>query len=182
MRVAAESLLPGAIAQHQHRRAAARVVRCAQGSTEQGSRAQHVEEVARHEGAAQLRDLVSFPNRQRQGAKGGQERDSLERSGAPRELAGVVEPQRIGEFLVGQLSPQHNKAVLIADGELAQEQRVGHREHRRREANAEGEGEDRDSGELWRVLQGPQGVAHVSQHLRFSYRGLENSLTSRDVD
>ena len=45
-------------------------------------------------------------------------------------------------------------------GKPAQEEHVGHGEHRGRETDPEGEGEDRDGGEAWSFPQGPQRVPH----------------------
>ena len=63
MGIAAEPPLPGAIAQHHHRRRAVHIIRRLQGSAEHGSRAEHVEELTRNERAAQARDLIGVANR-----------------------------------------------------------------------------------------------------------------------
>lgn len=90
-----------------------------------------------------------------------EERDPLERSSAPRELTGVIEPEGIVESPVAGLTPEHDEAVLIVDGEPAQEQGLGHGEDGRREADPQGEGEDRGEGEPRGAAEPAERVAHA---------------------
>ena len=155
VRVAPESPLPSAIAQHHHGGRTPHVVGWTQRPAEHGRHAEHAEELARDEGAAQAVDPVAVANRRRPGALVGGECDPLERARASREFTRVIDPERIGEGLISPFSPQDDDAVLIADGEPAQEQRVGDREHRRRKADPQGEGDDRGQRE-------PRGAAKAA--------------------
>src|SRR5207253_11424519 len=66
--VTPEAPLPGAIAQHHHRCRTPHVVGWAQRPAEHGLHAEHVEELARHQGAVQAVDPVAVANRRGHGA------------------------------------------------------------------------------------------------------------------
>ena len=119
--VTAEPLLPGTVAQHHHGCCAEDVVRRVQRSAKQGSRAKHLEERARHEGAGEARDLAAVLDWLWRSAIVGEEGHRLERSGSSGELTGVIEAKGVGESLVARFTPQHDKAILVLDGQPAQE-------------------------------------------------------------
>ncbi len=148
-----EPSLPRGVAQHRYRRRAPYVIRGAQRSPQRRARSEHLKELARDECAAQARDPVAVANRYRPGSIVEEERSLLEGPRAPYELATVRETDGIVEGPVRRGPREHYEAVLITDGEAAEQERVGHGEDGRRKTNAQGESENREESNPWRTTE-----------------------------
>jgi hypothetical protein len=163
---APEPLLPGPVAEHHDRVGPGHVVLGPERAAEHRPRAQDREEVARDERAAQAGDLAAggavLTDGLGHGALVAVERDARERARPAGELAAALQPERpVVHAVVGGAAGEHDQPVLVGDGQPAQEERVGHREHGRREANAEGQGQDRGPREAGRAAEAPGAGAEV---------------------
>ena len=92
---------------------------------------------------------------------------------------GVIEVKGIVESPVARLTPQHDKAILVLDGQPTQEQCLSHREDRGRQTDAQSERDNRDSDEPWSAAKASKSVTEVLEyHIHASTR-LEQGLRSQ---
>jgi hypothetical protein len=175
------------MAQHDHRRRAGRVVLGAERTPEERTGAEHREVVARDERAAEAGHLLVAAGRavrtrggrrvrgavdaEAHGLRGGalvaEEGDARECPRLPGERAPLVEAERpVVHPAVGRATGQDHEPLLIGHGEPPEEQRLGDGEDRRREPDAEREGQDGGPREARRAAQGACAEAKVLEERR----------------